>query len=156
MMPPEQQQQQIYATTNAINAELMKVKEQDLQYRALQQEIAVRQQLLLERQQRAADLSEMNCYLRKSADYLQEYYAEVKRVKEEQIMALKMIQEYVRETVERGELSKHNVEDAKVEQAKILQEIGKIKESVGNLKRRVTQPPIKDNDRERYFSRKLI
>jgi hypothetical protein len=51
----------------------------------------------------------------------------------DQIRALEILDEYIKDLTLSGKLTKHNIEDAKEEQAKILTEVKSIKNSLDSI-----------------------
>ena len=60
-------------------------------------------------------------------DYYTKYYNFISQQKQDQIQALQLLNGYIHDLTKSGQLSKHNIDDAKYEQGKILHEVKSIK-----------------------------
>lgn len=76
-------------------------------------------------------------------DY-QNYYSFFEQQKRDQIRALELLDEYIKDLTISGRLTKHNIEDAKAEQYKILREVKSIKKSLDTLIND-TQEPLSES-----------
>ena len=95
--------------------------------------IKAKKNLLLSKQEKLEKISKNNHFLNEIKNDYQEYYNYIKKQKEEQILALNMLNEYIKDLSLSGELSKHNINDSKYEQKKILNEINSIKEGLKSI-----------------------
>ena len=65
-------------------------------------------------------------------DYVN-YYNYISQQKQDQIMALELLNGYIHDLSYSGELSENNIEDAKFEQGKILREVKSIKKGLDDI-----------------------
>ena len=65
-------------------------------------------------------------------DYLK-YYNYITQQKREQIQAMELLNTYIKDLSETGKLTKQNMEDAKSEQEKIMNEVNSIKGNLDNI-----------------------
>ena len=61
------------------------------------------------------------------------YYNYISQQKKDQIRALQVLDEYINDLTISGKLTKHNIEDAKEEQKKILREVNYIKNGLDSI-----------------------
>jgi hypothetical protein len=95
--------------------------------------IKAKKKLLLTKQEKLNKISKNNHFLNEIKNDYQNYYNYIKKQKEDQILALNMLNEYIKDLSISGELSKHNINDSKYEQKKILNEINSIKEGLKSI-----------------------
>ena len=78
-------------------------------------------------------LSKQNQFLERiKTDYLK-YNNYITQQKREQIQAMELLNTYIKDLTETGQLTKQNMEDAKVEQDKIMNEVNSIKRNLDQL-----------------------
>ena len=61
------------------------------------------------------------------------YYGYIEKQKRDQIKALELLDEYIKELTTTGKLTTHNIEDAREEQRKIIKEIKSIKTGLDTI-----------------------
>jgi hypothetical protein len=109
---------------------IIQLEEQDKKFMDIQALIEAKRNMLINKQQKLAKLSKQNQFLDTiKTDYLK-YYNYITQQKREQIQAMELLNTYIKDLSETGQLTKQNMEDAKVEQDKIMNEVNSIK---GNL-----------------------
>lgn len=107
-----------------------KLAEQDNQFMNIQAIIEEKRNMLINKQTNLAKIAKQNQFLDTVKGDYQKYYNYITQQKREQIQAMELLNTYIKDLSETGELSKQNMEDAKVEQKKIMNEVNSIK---GNL-----------------------
>jgi hypothetical protein len=108
-------------------------------HQLLQIEILIdaKRKMLIDKQKKIKHITNQNEFLNEVKKDYSKYYVYIVKQKEKQIDALNLLNNYIKGLTVSGELSKNNIEDAKNEQYKILNEITSIKKGIDNI--------IKDN-----------
>ncbi len=109
------------------------LREKDDQFVKIQELIDAKKQMLLDKQKKFRFISKQNKFLERVRDDYSKYYNYVAQQKRDQIRALEVLDEYIKDLTLSGNLTKHNIEDAKEEQSKVLHEIKSIKESLDSI-----------------------
>ena len=99
----------------------------------IEQLIEAKRKMLLDKQQKIKFISKQNLFLNEIKDDYNKYYNYIAQQKREQMEALHLLNKYIIDLTNSGELSKNNIKDAKYEQDKILSELSKIKNSLDNI-----------------------
>lgn len=99
----------------------------DQQFIQLQQLIDLKRKMLLDKQIKYKKIVKQNHFLEEIKNDYSTYSNYIMKQKQEQIQALEILQNYVRDLSVSGKLSKQNVKDAKYEQKKIIKELKSIK-----------------------------
>ena len=99
----------------------------DLEFIQIQNLIDIKKKMLLEKQKKLRFITKQNCFLEVVKNDYNKYYKYISKQKEDQIEALRLINDYIKNLTTTGQLSKQNINDAKEEQKKILKEIKLIK-----------------------------
>ena len=103
------------------------------QFVKIQAVIDTKRQMLLDKQNLLKKATKTNHFLDTvKEDYIQ-YYNFIAQQKQDQIKAIQMLNAYIDDLSSSGELSNHNIEDARVEQTKILREIKQIHREIDSL-----------------------
>jgi len=97
------------------------------QFLQLQQLIEQKRKMLLDKQKIYKKISKQNYFLEEIKNDYSNYSNYIMKQKQEQIQALEILHNYVRDLTISGKLSKQNVKDAKYEQKKIIKELKSIK-----------------------------
>lgn len=95
--------------------------------------IDAKKQLLLDKQKKFKCISNQNHYLNDIKEDYSKYYNYIAQQKQEQITVLEMLNKYIHDLTVAEKLSKYNIEDAKMEQDKILREIKHIKKGLDGI-----------------------
>jgi hypothetical protein len=95
--------------------------------------IEAKRRLLLNKQKKMRFVSKQNCFLDEVRKDYNKYYEFIASQKRQQIKALEMLNNYVNDLTVSGNLSKHNIEDAKHEQKIILREMKTIQNSLDEI-----------------------
>jgi len=109
------------------------IKERDDQFMRLQEVIEAKKQMLIDKQKKLRFITQQNRFLEAVKNDYQNYYSFFEQQKRDQIRALELLDEYIKDLTISGKLTKHNIEDAKAEQYKILREVKSIKKSLDTL-----------------------
>lgn len=95
--------------------------------------IEAKRNMLIQKQKKIKHVVKQNKFLDSvKNDYIKYFYFIVQQ-KQDQIKALDMLNKYIYDLSNTGELSKNNLEDAKVEQEKILREVKSIKRGLDSI-----------------------
>jgi hypothetical protein len=114
----------------AVNMPLVKRDEQLLQIEEL---INAKRKMLLDKQKKIRFISKQNKFLDAVKNDYANYYGYIMKQKREQIEALDLLNNYIHDLTISGKLSKHNIEDAKHEQSKILKELKNIQKGLDDI-----------------------
>ena len=109
------------------------IEDSDSKLLHIEKMIKAKKKLLLSKQEKLEKISKNNHFLNEIKNDYQQYYNYIKKQKEDQILALNMLNEYIKDLSLSGELSKHNINDSRYEQKKILNEINSIKEGLKSI-----------------------
>lgn len=112
------------------NAHLVKRDEQFLHINDL---IEAKRKMLIDKQKKLRFISKQNRFLDAVKNDYANYYNYISKQKQDQIKALEMLNQYVHDLTVSGQLSKHNSEDAKFEQRRILKEVKSIKKGLDDI-----------------------
>jgi hypothetical protein len=88
---------------------------------------------LLQKQKKIRFILKQNRFLDTVKNDYIKYYRYIIEQKQDQMKALELLNRYIYELSSNGTLSKNNMEDAKVEQRKILHEIKSIKQGLDSI-----------------------
>ena len=113
-----------------VNMPLVKRDEQLLQIEEL---INAKRKMLLDKQKKLRFISKQNKFLDAVKDDYAKYYGYIVKQKREQMEALDVLNNYIQDLTVSGKLSKHNIEDAKHEQSKILNELKHIQKGLDGI-----------------------
>ena len=109
------------------------IKERDDQFMRLQEVIEAKKQMLIDKQKKLRFITQQNRFLDAVKTDYEKYYNYIAQQKKDQIRALEVLDEYIKDLTLSGSLTKHNIEDAKEEQSKILKEVGSIKKNLDSI-----------------------
>ena len=113
-----------------VNMPVVKRDEKLLQIEEL---INAKRKMLLDKQKKLRFISKQNNFLDAVKNDYAKYYGYIIKQKREQIEALDMLNNYINDLTVSGKLSKHNIEDAKHEQIKILKELKNIQKGLDSI-----------------------
>jgi hypothetical protein len=105
----------------------------DDQFQMLQEMIDAKRESLIKKQKTLHFLSQENTFLKGIRDDYSKYNKYILQQKQDQMTALSILNKYIQDLAVTGELSKQNIEDARSEQKKILEEIDSIKNNLDTL-----------------------
>jgi hypothetical protein len=109
------------------------VKEKDEYFIKIHLLINTKHNMLIKKHKNIDQIIKTNEFLREVKDDYVKYTNYIIQQKKEQIIALDLLNKYVDDLRNSGELSKNNIEDAKQEQRKILLELDAIKQNMDDL-----------------------
>jgi hypothetical protein len=107
--------------------------EKEQQFIQLQEVIEAKRRMLLDKQKKIRFISKNNDFLHDVRNDYATYYKYISQQKQDQIRALQLLHEYMNDLAITEKISKHNIEDAKVEQTKIMREINSIKKGLNSI-----------------------
>ena len=128
---------------------IIPIKEIDDQFMQIQNLIHSKKQLLFEKQKKLKSISKQNKFLEIVKDDYMKYYDYINQQKRDQIKALQVLNEYIEDLTYTGKLTTNNIEDAKVEQSKILHEMNSIKKSLDQVVDKTKYVQNKLNDKNK-------
>ena len=111
----------------------MDLASKDERFVQLQQLIDLKRKMLLDKQIKYKKISKQNHFLEEIKNDYSNYSNYIMKQKQEQIQALEILNNYVRDLTNSGNLSKQNVKDAKYEQKKIIKELKSIKQNLNDV-----------------------
>ena len=107
--------------------------QKDQQFLYMQQLIEQKRAMMLQKQKHLQKAAKQNQFLEMVKSDYAKYYDYIAEQKREQIQALEILNKYIQDLNATNEMSKYNIEDAKVEQQKIMAEIGSIKKGLDEM-----------------------
>jgi hypothetical protein len=106
---------------------------QEDEYLQLQYVIESKRNMLLKKQRKIQQIAKQNTFLEDiKNDYLK-YNNYIVKQKQDQITALQLLNNYLHDLNKSGQLSEHNIQDAKIEQQKIVKELKYIKHGLDKI-----------------------
>lgn len=111
----------------------MDLASKDQQFIQLQQLIELKRKMLLDKQIKYKKISKQNHFLEEIKNDYSNYSNYIMKQKQEQIQALEILHNYVKDLTISGNLSKQNIKDAKYEQKKIIKELNSIKRNLDEV-----------------------
>jgi hypothetical protein len=99
----------------------------------IQQLIDAKKEMLINKQKKLRFIVKQNRFLDAVKNDYHKIYSYIEQQKMDQIRALEILDEYIKDLTLSGKLTKHNIEDAKEEQVKILTEVKSIKNSLDSI-----------------------
>jgi len=109
------------------------LRELDVRFIQLQNLIDAKRNLLFHKQKKLKCISKQNHFLEAVKNDYTKYHNYIYQQKKDQIKALQILDEYIKDLTISGNLTKHNIKDAKEEQNKILREVKSIKMSLDSI-----------------------
>jgi hypothetical protein len=109
------------------------LKEKDERFIQLQEIIEQKKHYLLANQKKLKKISKQNEFLEHIKNDYFKYNDYVVKQKNDQMKALELLNEYIHDLSNSGELSEQNIKDSRHEQRKIMKEIKDIKSSLDSL-----------------------
>ncbi len=107
--------------------------EKDKRFQEIQRLIAEKERMLFEKRAGIEAAASENDLLKDVKQDYDEYYAYIRKQKQDQIDALMQLEQYIVELNREGKLSRRNLKDAKREQHNILREVNDIRRSINGL-----------------------
>lgn len=112
---------------------IVPIRERDEQFIKIQELIDAKRNFLIDKQKKLRFISKQNRFLEAVKNDYAIYHDYITQQKKDQIRALQALDEYIKDLTISGKLTKHNIEDAKEEQSRILTEVKSIKESLDSI-----------------------
>lgn len=109
------------------------IKENDERFIKIQELIDAKRDMLINKQKKLRFISKQNRFLDAVKNDYENYYGYITQQKKDQITALQMLDEYIKDLTLSGRLTRQNIEDAKKEQRKILKEVNLIKTGLDSI-----------------------
>ena len=109
------------------------IREQDERFMRIQELIETKRNILNNKRQKLRSILKQNEFLEVVKNDYENYYNYIAQQKRDQIRALQALDEYIKDLTHSGKLTKHNMEDAKEEQFKILNEMKSIKDNLDSI-----------------------
>jgi hypothetical protein len=107
--------------------------ERDAHFFKIQELINYKQKMLLEKHKKLKVILKHNSFLDTVKDDYVVYYQYISQQKQQQMEALQILNDYIEGLTLSGELTRQNIEDAKIEQINILREIKSIKRNLDSI-----------------------
>jgi hypothetical protein len=127
---------------------IIPLRESDEQFIEIQNLIDAKRKFLIDKQKKLRFIARQNRFLEAVKNDYKKYNDYLTQQKRDQIRALEALDEYIKDLTISGKLTKHNIEDAKVEQAKILREVKSIKENLDSIINNVDDVQISLNKKK--------
>ena len=99
----------------------------------IEQLIMIKRKLLLDKQKKIKQYAKQNQFLGLIQQDYGKYYGYIVQQKKDQMEALDLLNKYINDLTISGNLSKHNIRDAKQEQKKIMSELKSIKNNLDTI-----------------------
>jgi hypothetical protein len=109
------------------------IREKDERFIIIQELIEAKRDMLINKQKKLRFISKQNRFLEAVKTDYEKFYGYIAQQKSDQIRALQILDDYIKDLTLSGKLTKHNIEDAKEEQIKILREVNLIKASLDKI-----------------------
>jgi hypothetical protein len=115
------------------NINIKNYQEDEDEYLHLQYIIESKRNMLLKKQKKLQKIAKHNAFLEHiKNDYLK-YNNYIVKQKQEQITALQLLNNYIEDLNKSGQLSEHNIQDARIEQKNIVKELKSIKTGLDKI-----------------------
>jgi hypothetical protein len=108
----------------------MNLAKRDEQLMQIELLINAKRNMLLDKQKKLNFIVKQNRFLNEVKQDYATYYGYIIQQKQDQIKSLELLNNYINDLSVSGELSKHNIDDAKYEQGRILKEVKSIKKGL--------------------------
>jgi len=112
---------------------IVEIVEQDNKFLQIQALIEQKRNMLLNKQKNIKEITKHNEFLDIVKSDYEKYYNYIAEQKQQQIQALELLNTYISDLTETGKITKHNVDDAKTEQQKIMREVDSIKKKLDDM-----------------------
>lgn len=104
-----------------------------------------KRRMLLEKQKVLQETAKENEYLEIVRNDYKKYYDYIAKQKEDQIRAMNYLNEYIKEIMVKGKLTDADLENAKMEQDELIQEMEQIKRTLDEIVATETKDATGDN-----------
>lgn len=112
---------------------IVPIKVKDEQFNQIQNLIEAKKKLLYNKQKKFRSILKQNSFLEAVKNDYEAYNEYILQQKRDQIRALEILGEYIKDLTISGHLTDRNIEDAKVEHVKILKELDSIKRNLSSI-----------------------
>ncbi len=112
---------------------IMPMREMDDKFYKIQELIDLKKQYLIDKQKKLKQISKQNAFLDNIKSDYTNYYNYIIQQKFSQMKALQLLNEYIDDLTNSGNMTKYNIDDAKLEQQNILKELSNIKDDLDSL-----------------------
>ncbi len=109
------------------------LENRDNQLLQIENLIDAKRKMLLDKQKKFKNITKQNEFLSEVKQDYSKYYGYIVKQKQDQMSALNLLNNYIKDLTDSGKLSKNNIDDAKNEQEKILTEINSIKKGIDEI-----------------------
>ena len=109
------------------------LENRDNQLLQIENLIDAKRKMLIDKQKKFKNISKQNEFLSEVKQDYSKYYGYIVKQKQDQMSALSLLNNYIKDLTVSGKLSKNNIDDAKNEQEKILTEINSIKKGIDDI-----------------------
>jgi len=123
----------------------LSLAERDLYLVHIDSLIDEKRRMLLEKQKTLQQTAKENEYLEMVRNDYRKYYNHIVKQKEDQINAMNYLNEYIKEIMVKGKLTDADLENAKMEQDELIQEMGQIKRTLDEIVATETKDATGDN-----------
>ena len=103
------------------------------EFTKIEELILLKENMLLNKQKELNKLCNQNKFLETVKKDYDNYLQYISIQKQQQIESLNLLNDYINKLIISGELKKYEIEDAKLEQKKIIREIKEIKQNLNNI-----------------------
>jgi DNA repair exonuclease SbcCD ATPase subunit len=109
------------------------LENRDNQLLQIENLIDAKRKMLIDKQKKFKNITKQNEFLSEVKQDYRKYYGYIVKQKQDQMSALSLLNNYIKDLTVSGKLSKNNIHDAKNEQEKILTEINSIKKGIDDI-----------------------
>lgn len=107
--------------------------EKDKLLKQIDQQIAAKQQLLLDTHKQLQRQRGENMFLTEVKEDYNKYFMFMKKQKEEQVMAMNILNKYLKDIIENGKLSEEDLLEARKDESNIFKSIQEIKAEMNKI-----------------------
>ena len=107
--------------------------EQDVYLVEIEKQIAQKRNFLLQRRQQLESSAKENTFLNSVKEDYQKYHEFILKQKQDQINAMKLLDQYLNDLMVSGKMTQHDILQSKKDQQDILSEIDKIKKDLDGI-----------------------
>ena len=138
---------QLFSSVIYKNARMYKLTlaERDLYLVHIDTIMDQKRRMLLEKQKALQQTAKENEYLEMVRNDYKKYYDYIAKQKEDQIRAMNYLNEYIKEIMVKGKLTDADLENAKMEQDELIQEMEQIKRTLDEIVTTETKDATGDN-----------
>ena len=111
----------------------MPLVERDERFLQIQDLIDAKRKMLIDKQKNLKIILKQNSFLDVVKNDYTNYYNYIAQQKQDQIKALELLNGYIIDLTTSGKISKHNIDDAKFEQQRIIREVNSIKKGLDSI-----------------------